>query len=131
MIRIHVTGQLGLYDPWMDGGSPDTPAPMPLIEGNRKQDIRGLGTAVSDERFVRGSFKVRIFQVNIGETVTGGRNVDEPGSRAQQGRNPVDQDKVAKMIGAELPFETVRGMLKRCLHHARICDDQIKGLPLG
>jgi hypothetical protein len=44
--------------------------------------------------------------------------------------NPVHQDKVAQMIGAELRFKAVRGMAKRCVHHSRIRDHHVEGLTL-
>jgi hypothetical protein len=39
--------------------------------------------------------------------VTGGRQVDQAPSRPNEGRNPVDQDKVAQVIRPELPCEAI------------------------
>jgi hypothetical protein len=58
--------------------------------------------------------------------VTRRSQVDDPPSSANQRRDPVDQDKVAQMIRAELCVEAIRGMPKRCGHHPRICDDDVE-----
>ena len=49
---------------------------------------------------------------------------------ADKRRNPVDQDKVAQVIGAELRLEAVGRMPKRRGHHARVGDDDIEGFAL-
>jgi len=51
--RIEVPAQYGLDAARMHGRRPDTPRPMSAVELDREEDIRGLGTAVTDERVVR------------------------------------------------------------------------------
>src|SRR5262249_60963779 len=102
--------------------------PMPPVESDSEEDVRRLRPAVSDEGVVRRPLKVGILKINVGEAVSGGRQVDQPSSRADQRSNPVDEDKVAKMIDAELCFEAIRGTPKWCSHHSRISNDDVKGL---
>jgi hypothetical protein len=104
---------------------------MPLVEGDGEQDVRCLRSSVSDERFIGCPLKVRILQINICVTVTGGRYVDEPGSGSHQERYPVDEKKVTQVISTELSFKTVGGMPKGCGHHAGVCDYQVERFTFG
>lgn len=92
------------------------------------EDVRRLRPAVHNEGVVRRPLKVGILEIDVGEAVPCRRQIDQPSSHADQWRNPVDEDKVARMIDAELCFEAVRGMPKRCGHHSRICNNDVKGL---
>jgi len=56
--------------------------------------------------------------------------VDQSTSGADQRCNPVHEDEVAQVIGAELRLEVVRGIGKRCGHDARVGDDHIEGFTL-
>ena len=78
--------------------------PMALVKRRREEDIRRLRPVVSNEGIVRRALKVEILEVDIGEAVTRGRQVDQPSSCADQRRDAVDEDKVAQVIGAELRF---------------------------
>jgi hypothetical protein len=42
-------------------------------------------------------------------------------------RNPVDQDKMSKVIGAELRFKAVRRLAQRRGHYAGVGDDDVFG----
>jgi hypothetical protein len=77
---------------------------MALVKRRREEDIRRLRPVVSNEGIVRRALKVEILEVDIGEAVTRGRQVDQPSSCADQRRDAVDEDKVAQVIGAELRF---------------------------
>src|SRR5439155_18398409 len=80
------------------------------------------------ERFIRRPLKVWIVEVHVRIAMTGGRQVDQPPAIPEKRHNPVDQDKVAKVIRPELRFEAVGRVAERCGHHARICDDNVERL---
>src|SRR5262245_36325957 len=101
---------------------------VPLVELNREQDVGRLRSAIRDERFVGRPLEVRIFQIDIGEAVTCRRQVDHAPAFAKQRREPIDQYEVTEVIGAELRFESISRMPKRCCHYSRICDDHVEGL---
>ena len=61
--------QFGLDATRVDGGRADAPRPMPAVELDRKQDVRRLGTAVTDERLVGRSFEVRVVEIDVAEAV--------------------------------------------------------------
>jgi hypothetical protein len=58
--------------------------------------------------------------------MAGRGQVDEPPAIADKRRNPVDQDKVAQVIRAELCFEAIGRVAERCGHHSGIGDDHIQ-----
>src|ERR1700733_8639049 len=68
--RVHVAGQLGLYASGMHGRCAYATFPMPLVESYGKKDVRCFRPAVSDKRLVRRPLKVRVLEIDVGETVT-------------------------------------------------------------
>jgi len=54
----------------------------------------------------------------------------EPSPRPDQRGNPVYEDEVAKMIGAEMCFKAVNRVAKWRRHHSSICDNNIERFPL-
>src|SRR5579864_4556781 len=127
---IGVAAQFGPYTARMYGGGADTAFTVPVIEGNGKEDVGGLRAAIRDEGFILRALKVWILQVNVGITMACGGEVDQPSSGADERSNPVDEDEVAQMVGAELHLEAVLRVGKRCGHHPRIGDDYIEGFTL-
>src|SRR6266852_1932823 len=128
MASVQVATQFGLNTSRMHGRSAHATIPVPFVEGNGKKNVGRLRAAIRDERFVGRPLKVGIFEVDVRKTVPCGRQVDQPSPCADKRPNPVHQDKMAQMIGAELRFKAVRGMAKRCGHHSRISDDHVEGL---
>src|ERR1700736_2656408 len=115
----------------MHSRSAYTPLPMPLVEGDGKQDVRSLRSAIGNEWFIRCPLKVRIVPVNIRVAVTRGCEVNNASPGSHQGHNPVDQNKVPQVIGTELSFKAVRSVSEGCSHHARVSDNQIERFALG
>jgi len=71
MARIHVAAQLRLYDTGMYGRSAYAALAMPLVESNSKEDVRRLRSAIGNKWLIGCVLKVGIFQVHVGEAVTG------------------------------------------------------------
>jgi hypothetical protein len=100
---------------------------MPFVEGNCEKDVRPLGPPIRNEGLVGRSLKVGILEVDIGEAVARRRQVDQPPTCTDKKRNPVDQYKVAQVIGTELRLEAVGHTAKRGGHHTRIGDNNVEG----
>ena len=111
-VRIGVTAELRLYASRMHGGSAHAALLVPLVESNGKKEISRLRSTISDERVIGCPLKVGILQINIGVTVTRRSQVNQPASRADKTRNPVNENKVAQMIGPELRLKTSRRLPK-------------------
>ena len=114
----------------MHSGGTHAASTVAPVKRDGEKNVRGLRAAVGDERFVGRSLKIGIVQVYVGKTVTCGREVDQPAAFAQKRRNPVDQDKVAEMIGAKLRLKAIRRVAKGSGHHARVGDNHVEELPL-
>src|ERR1700682_3412116 len=97
----------------MHGCSAYATRSVPLVERNRKEDVRRLRSAISNEGIIGSPFKVGILKVNVGEAVTRRRQVDQPSSGTDKRRYAVNEHKVAQVIGAELCFKAVGGLAKR------------------
>src|SRR5271154_3206308 len=128
MARILVTTQFGLNTTWVHSGGAYATVPVPFVERNGKEDVRGFGPAVSNERVIKRAFKVGIVEVHIRVSVTRRRYVDQSSSRPNERRDPVDQDKVAQVIRAELCFETIGCVAERCGHNSGVGDDHVERL---
>ncbi len=115
----------------MDSGRTHAALPMPLVESNGEENIRGLRAAIGEEWFVGSALKIGIVQIDVRNTMPPGRKVDQPAAFTEKRRKPVDEDKVAEMIGAELRFKTVHRVAKGSGHHACVRDNCVKELPLG
>ena len=122
--------KLGLDHSRMHSGGTHAASTVALVKRDGEKNVRGLRAAVGDERFVGCSLKIGIVQVYVGKTVTCGREVDQPAAFAQKRRNPVDQDKVAEMIGAKLRLKAIRRVAKGSGHHACVGDNHVEELPL-
>jgi hypothetical protein len=128
---IHVASQFGLYHSRMHSRSAHALIPVPSVEGDREEDIRCLRSAICYPRVIRHPLKVGIVEVDIEITVTQRGEVDQPSAFADQRYYPIDQDKMSKVIGAELRLKAVRGMAKWCGDHSGISNDHVKGLTAG
>src|SRR5882762_4783119 len=128
--RIYVATQFGLYASWMHCRGTHATLAVPLVERNGEEDICRLRSAIRDEWLIGGPLKVGILKVNVRVAVTGRRQIDQSPSCAKKARNPVYQDKVAEVIGAELCFKAVRRMSERCRHHSRIGDNHVERIAL-
>jgi len=101
--------------------------PIPLVESYSKKDVRRLRAAIGNERLIGRVLKVGILKVYVRAPVARGRHIDQASSRPDKRRNPLDQDKVAQVIGPELCFEAFGCVAERCGHHSSIGDDHIQG----
>ena len=63
--------------PGWTGYRTDAAPAMPLVEGNREENVGCLGPAVSDERIVSRPLEIGVSQVHIGEAMPGRREVDQ------------------------------------------------------
>jgi hypothetical protein len=126
--RIRIAAQLCLYAARMYRSGANPAIPMPLVESNGKKNVRRLRTSISNEWVIGRPLKVGIIEINIGATVTRRRQVNQPASRADKIRNPVNENKVAQMIGAELRLKTIRRFAKRRGHDAGVGDNDIEGV---
>src|SRR5215831_15031178 len=89
---VHVASQLGPNASRMHRRSSHATVAVPLVEGHGEEDVRGLRSAIGDERLVGRPFEVGIVEVDIGEAVTRRRQVDQPPACVKERRNPIDQD---------------------------------------
>src|SRR4030095_7568730 len=126
--QIDLTTQFRMYGSWMHSCGAYTMLPVPVVEGNREQDVCRLRSAIRDKGFIWSPLKIGIFQVDIGVAVTRRRQIDQPPSRADERRNLVDEHKVAQVISAELRLKAVRRMAKGRGHHSGIGDDHVEGV---
>jgi hypothetical protein len=74
--------------------------------------------------------EIRVSEIDIRVAMTRRRQVDQPPTCADKRRNPVNEDKVAKVIGAELCFKAIHRIAKRSGHYASIGDDDVEGFTL-
>src|SRR5579862_1725157 len=114
---------------WVDGYRTDTAPAMPLVEGNREENVGCLGPAVSDERIVSRPLEVGVSQGHIGEAMPGRREVDQASAGANQLSNAIDQYKMAEVVGAELRLKAVHGVSKWSRHYSCIGYDHIESHP--
>src|ERR1700721_889906 len=114
----------------MYGRSTYAPLPMPTVESHREENVRRLRTAVRKKRIVRRPLEIGIVQVDIGETMTCRRQVDQPPPFGDERRNPIDKHEVAQMVGAELRLKPIRRMAERGGHHSGIGDDHVESFAL-
>src|SRR5258708_4514628 len=128
--RIYVATQFGLYASRMHSRAPHATLALPLVERHAEHAVCRLRSALRDGWLIGRPLKVGILKVNVRETVTGRRQIDQSPSCAKKARNPVHQDKVAEVIGAELCFKAVRCMSERCRHHSCIGDDHVERIAL-
>src|SRR5580658_1157784 len=110
--RVHVTAEFGPDGSRVDGCRTDAAPAMPPVEGNREENVGRLRAAVSDERIVSGPLEIGVVEVHIGEAMSGRRKVNQASAGANQRGNPVYQDKVAQVIGAELRLKSVHRVAK-------------------
>jgi hypothetical protein len=127
---VQMAIQLRLNASWMYRRSAYAIPSMTPVESNGEEDIRSLGPAVGNERFIGRPHKVGIFKVDVGEAVPGRREIDQTPSLADKWRDTVDEHEVPQMIGAELHFKAVRRMEKRRGHHSCVSDDHVEGFTL-
>ena len=91
--RINMARKLGFNDSRMHSGGADAASTVAPVERDGEKYVRGFRAAVGDERFVGRSLKIGIVQIDVGITVTRGREVDQPAAIPEQRRNPVDRTK--------------------------------------
>src|SRR5260370_13891886 len=115
----------------MDSSGANVASAIALVKGNCKKDVCGFRSAVCQKGIIRSSLKIGIVEVHIREAVACRGQVHEPSTRTKKLCNPVYQDEVTEMIGAELHFEMVGRTAKRRGHHARVGDDHIERLALS
>src|SRR5260370_20979677 len=73
--RIQMTSELGPNHSRMHSGSTHPASTLAPVKRHAEKNVRGLGAAVGEERFVGCSLKIGIVQVYVGKTVTCGREV--------------------------------------------------------
>lgn len=107
MGRIQVSIELSLNASRMYSRGAHATVPAPFVEGNCEEDVRRLGPPIRHERLIGRPLKVGVLEVHIGEAVTRRRQANQPTTCTDKRSNPVDQYKVAQVIGAELRLEAV------------------------
>src|SRR5271170_5388025 len=84
-----MAGKLGLNAARMDGRRADAARLVAAVEFDREQDIGRLRTAVAYPRVIRRAVEIRIVEVDVGKTMAGRGQVDQPRPRLHQARDPV------------------------------------------
>src|ERR1700751_691815 len=105
--------ELGLDASRMNGGGSNPAVAMPQVKRYRKKDVCRLGPAVCNPGIVRSPLEVRVGEIDVGEAVPGGCEIDQPSSSLEKKRNPVHHDEMAEVVCAELGFESIFGVTKR------------------
>src|ERR1700722_1168295 len=123
-----MTAEFGMDASRVDGCRTDAAPTMPLVEGNREENVGCLRPAVSDERIVSGSLEIRVVEVHIREAMPGRREVDQASAGANQRSNAIDQYKMAEVVGAELGLKAVHGVPEWSRHDSCIGDDHVETL---
>src|ERR1700730_15579039 len=123
-----MTAEVGVDASRMDGGRAHAAPAMPLVEGNREENVGCLGSAVSDERIVSRTLEIGVSQVHIGEAMPGRREVDQASAGADQRRNAIDQYKMAEVVGAKLCLKAVHGVPEWSRHYSCIGYDDVESL---
>lgn len=131
LIGSHVPSQFGFDSTGMDRSRANSTPAMARIERDRKEDVSRLGSAIGNKGFVRRLFKAGIFQIHIGEAMSGRSEINQASSVVDQGRNLVHEDEVAQVIGSKLGFESIRRMTKRSGHDAGIGNDHVEAFAFG
>src|ERR1700722_20074577 len=103
---------------------------MALVEFDSEENVRSLRASVSHKGLVRRSLKIGIVEVDVRVSMSRRRQIHESPAVANQPSNPVDEDKVAQMVGSELCLETVGRVAERCSHNARVGDNDVEQLTL-
>ena len=96
-----------------------------------EEGVGCLGLAVGRYGIVGAMFEVRVVEIHIGHTMACGGEDDESRTWLHQRGDPVDEDEVTKVIGAELRFKAVSRVTGRCSHDAGICDHHVKRFANG
>jgi len=99
---------------------------LPFVERNSEEDVCRLRPPIRNEGLIGRPLKVGILEVHFGEAVTRRRQVDQPPTGTDKRSNPVDQYKVAQVIGAELRLEAVSSTAKGGGHHTRVGDNNVE-----
>src|ERR1700688_2336613 len=113
----------------VDGCRTDAAPAMPLVEGNREENVGCLGPAVSDERIVSRPLEIGVVEIQIGEAMSGRREVDQASAGAYQRSNAIDQYKMAEVVGAELRLKAVHGVPEWSRHYSCIGYHDVESLP--
>src|SRR6476619_5342902 len=115
--------KLGLDASRMDGGGSNPAVAMPQVERYREKDVGCLRATVCNPLVVRSALEVGVLKIDAGVTVPRGCEIDQPCACSKKRRNPVHQDEVAEVVGAELRFESIFGMTEWCRHDTGIGND--------
>src|ERR1700743_768705 len=99
---------------------------MALVEFNREEDVRRFRAAVGDVRVVGRPLEAGIVEIDVGETMSGRRDVDEAATVAKKRRDAVNKDEVAEVVRAELRFESIGSVAKRRGHHTSVGDNDVE-----
>ena len=100
------------------------------IECQCEQRVGGFRLAVGVPAIVGLVLKIGIREVDVVKPVGPRAQHHQPRRRPcpQKRREPVDKDKVAEMVGAELHFESVCSSRRIDRHHPGICHDPVQSV---
>src|ERR1700739_2036253 len=124
-----MTDEFGAHASRMDGCRADATPAMPLVEANREENVGCLGPAVSDERIVSRPLEVGSAEIHSGDPMPARREVDQASAGTNQRSDPIDQNKMAEMVGAELRLKTVHGVPEWRGHDSCIGYEQVDSFP--
>src|ERR1700693_1683817 len=127
---VEMPSKLGLDASRMNGGGSNPAVAMPQVERYCKKDVCRLRSTVCNPWVVRSALEVGVLKIDVGEAVPRGCEIDQPSAWSEKRRNPVHQDEVAEVIRAELRFESIFSMTKRCRHDTSIGNNHIERLAL-
>lgn len=103
---------------------------QPPVELDGIEDIGGLRAAVGEPAVVGCSREARIVEIDIRVAMSVRRDTDDAPTVVQEAQEPVDEDEVPEVVGAELRLEAILGSPLRRGHHAGIRDHDVEPLSL-
>ena len=75
---VEMPSKLGLDASRMNGGGSNPAVAMPQVERNRKKDVCRLRSTVGNPWVVRSALEVGVFEIDVGEAVPRGCEIDQP-----------------------------------------------------
>lgn len=106
----------------------DVAVSQATVQLDRVQHVGGLGLPVGRPLVVVAMLEVHIIKVHVVALMTTGAEVHDPArSVGNQGwSHQAGQQKMTKVVGAELPLEPVVGRVLRAPHHNGVVDQNVQ-----
>src|SRR5690554_1547505 len=99
---------------------------MPSVKRQRKERIRRLRSAIGDKRVIGLPLEIRIFKIDVSDTMRLRRKHHQAPAIHKQGLNFIYKCKMTDMVDTKLSFKTVRRTTKRRCHDPSVRDNCIE-----